>query len=103
VPVGDTDCDGFIDPREGYIGTDATDRCADTVTADDEADDKWIPDFNDDRSVNVLDFARWKVFFPDASPLVSAAAKRSDLNADDSVNALDFAVWKAYFTSTCTP
>jgi nitrous oxidase accessory protein NosD len=105
VPAGDGDCDGFTDVREAWIGTSPTDRCADTGPpgTDDEVDDKWPPDYNDDQAVNALDFVRWKMDFPDAMPLNSPAAQRSDLNADNAVNVLDFVVWKAYFPSTCSP
>jgi hypothetical protein len=122
VCPSNADCDGDSNAPPGYVtclgncpgghnrdgvelwaGTSITDRCADSDTADNEVDDKWPPDYNDDRSVSVLDFPRWKVYYPDPSPLAGEAAKRSDLNADDAVNALDFPVWKAYFPSTCVP
>jgi hypothetical protein len=82
---------------EIWVGTSPFDACPDTATAQDEVDDKVVPDFNNDRRVNVLDFALWRVYFPDATPLNTPAARRSDLNADGSVNALDFGVWKGYF------
>jgi hypothetical protein len=36
VPAGDIDCDGFTATRESFIGTDASDQCADTTIANDE-------------------------------------------------------------------
>jgi Tol biopolymer transport system component len=89
------------DAIELYLGTSITDRCADTPAPIDEVDDKWPPDYDDNQTVNVLDFTRWKTYFPDPMPLNSNAAKRSDLNASDSVDVLDFTIWKAYFPSTC--
>jgi CSLREA domain-containing protein len=116
LPPAYTDCKGPCpggfnrDYVEAWVGTSLTNRCADTGgispppgSIDDEADDKWPPDFNDDRNVNALDFPRWRAYFPDPSPLNSPAAQRSDLNADNNISMLDFAAWKPYFTSTCTP
>jgi len=37
------------------IGTHPQDPCADTPDPDDEADDKWPPDFDDNMVINVLD------------------------------------------------
>lgn len=47
----DTDCDGWKDDEEDYIGTDALDDCTDQPG---DAD-AWPPDINMDTSVNVLD------------------------------------------------
>jgi hypothetical protein len=108
-PPGYAECKGPCpggynrDSVELYLAISPTDRCADTNMASDEDDDKWPPDYNDDRSVNVLDFTRWKAYFPDAAPLNSVAARRSDLNGSGSVDSLDFAVWKTYFTTACSP
>ena len=55
VPAGDPDCDGFASANEGVIGTDPSDACANTAGANDEADDRWPADFDDSRTVNVLD------------------------------------------------
>ena len=48
-------------PRQappGVIVTDADDACADTPDPNDEADDKWPPDFDDNQVINILDLNR---------------------------------------------
>ncbi len=82
----DDDNDGFGDTDELFIGTDHLDPCADTMTAEDEADDKWPPDFNDDQVVNLADvFQVLPPIFGSSSddPLYSA---RSDLVPDGVIN-----------------
>ncbi|MCH7617025.1 MAG: S8 family serine peptidase [Chloroflexi bacterium] len=44
VPIDDPDCDSFTTAIENFVGTDPTDACANTVTANDEADDRWPAD-----------------------------------------------------------
>jgi hypothetical protein len=88
------------DAVELSIGTNPLDCCADTTAANDEADDKWPPDFDDSRAVNVVDFTMWRASY--ASP-PKALNQRADLNADGSVNILDFGAWKPYFGSSCVP
>jgi Zn-dependent metalloprotease len=102
ICLGPNNGGSFSDRVELSVGTNPNDRCADTTVANDEADDKWPPDFNDDRSNNTLDFALWKNSF--ASP-PKPLNPRADLNADTSVNTLDFAVWKPYFyqAAVCQP
>jgi uncharacterized repeat protein (TIGR01451 family) len=108
IPPGYTSCKGtcpggfWRDGVELRVGTSPVDRCANTATLNDEADDKWPPDFNDDQKNNVLDFALWKSDFPSLSKPYN---RRADLNADGVVNVLDFAIWKAYFFAgaACVP
>ena len=81
----------FRDEVELFIGTDPLDACADTSTADDEADDKSPPDLNDDQAVNVLDRARM------VSQLLSLTYdQRFDLNADAALNVQDRAIEVLY-------
>jgi CSLREA domain-containing protein len=96
----DDDNDGFSDGVEVATGTNPIDRCADTTTTNDEADDKWPPDFDDNRAVNVVDFSFWNAEYPSPPKPLNA---RADLNASGSVNVLDFGVWKTYFGTTCLP
>ena len=88
------------DGIEVYVGTSPTDRCADTSALNDEADDKWPPDYDDNRQVNAIDFSRWKQGYPSPPKPVDP---RSDLTGDGAVNVLDFGAWKAYFNRTCSP
>jgi hypothetical protein len=106
LPPGYTECKGpcpggyWRDVVEMSVGTNPLDRCADTPTANDEADDKWPPDFDDNRSVNVVDFTLWKVDYPSPPKPLNA---RADLNASGSVNVLDFGAWRPYFGTACAP
>ena len=55
TPPGDADCDGYSTADEGVIGTDPLDPCANTPSANDEADDCWPSDFDDNQVINILD------------------------------------------------
>jgi hypothetical protein len=88
------------DTIEPLIGTDSLDRCADTATANDEAEDKWPPDFDDNRDVNVVDFTLWKAYYSSPPKPFNA---RADLDGSGAVNVLDFGAWKPYFGATCLP
>ena len=75
--------------------------CADTPTADDEADDMWGPDLDGSQSVQVIDRARM------VSQLMSGVYhQRFDLNADGALNVQDRAIEVLYVlefqkTGTC--
>jgi len=106
LPAAYTTCKGPCpggfnrDTIELAVGTNPLDRCADTTAPNDEADDKWPPDFDDNRSVNVIDFTLWKAGYPSPpKPLTP----RADLDGSGAVNVLDFTAWKAYFGATCSP
>jgi hypothetical protein len=106
VPPGYTTCKGpcpggyWRDIVELAVGTSPLDRCADTTASGDESDDKWPPDFDDNRSVNVVDFTLWRADY--ASP-PKPLNPRADLDASGTVNVLDFGAWKPYFNTTCSP
>jgi hypothetical protein len=55
LPIGDDDCDGFATTDEIAIGADPAAPCADAPGADDETDDRWPPDFDDNRVINTTD------------------------------------------------
>jgi len=46
--IDDTDCDGWTDDEEGYVGTDSWDPCP-----DDPSDDAWPLDINKSRDISV--------------------------------------------------
>jgi hypothetical protein len=102
VPPGDGDCDGFSTTDEGVIGTDPADACANTPDPNDEADDRWPPDWDDTQTVNLLDVVPFKPHFnatyPD--PLYEV---RYDLNTDNAINLLDMVPFKPFFNVSCTP
>jgi hypothetical protein len=92
---------GFCrDEIELYVGTTPLDPCANTATANDEADDKWPPDFNDDQKVDILDIPLFRPHYH-ATSLEPGYDVRFDLNADGSINVLDIPILKAYFNTRC--
>lgn len=101
--VPDTDADTFFDSAEFYIGIDPLVSCPDTPDANDEADDKWPPDFNDDQTINILDVVQ-------LTPPVFGSQKgdeyferRKDLNPDGTINILDIVlVTPPVFGSSCS-
>ncbi len=81
----------FRDEIELFVGTDPLNPCADDTIDDNEADDKWPPDFSDDQAVNIQDRARI------VSQLLSGIYdQRFDLNADGVVNIQDRAIEVLY-------
>jgi hypothetical protein len=106
--VGDyTECQGpcpggyFDDNKELWVRTNPLDPCADTTTANDEDDDKWPPDFNDNRTVNSLDILAGfynKLNYCEGQP---GYYQRSDLDADTCVDNDDVNVAAAFIGSTC--
>ena len=75
------------DEIELFVGTDPLEPCADDDTPDNEADDKWPPDFSDDQAVNIQDRARI------VSQILSGLYnQRFDLNADGVLNIGDRAI-----------
>jgi hypothetical protein len=115
VPAGDTDCDGFpntttVAPRgrENFIGTDATDPCADDTILNNERGptfgeplSPWPPDVNDNRSANLSDVVAFGPVF-NTSPPNPAYNARFDLNASNSVNLSDVVGMGAFFNKSCT-
>ena len=96
----DTDDDGFSDTIELFVDTDHLDPCANTATANDEADDKWSPDWNDSQSVDLADVLQFKPRFGSSSS-DAACSPRFDLNADAGIDLLDLLPLKLYFGDTC--
>ena len=81
----------FRDDIELFVGTDPLNPCADDTTRDNEADDKWPPDFNDDQAINILDRARIV-----AQILSGVYDQRLDLNANGALNIQDRAIELLY-------
>ncbi len=79
------------DEIEEFVGTDPLNPCADDDTADNEADDKWPPDFNDDQAVNIQDRGRM------VSQILSGVyEQRFDLNANGMLEIGDRAIGLLY-------
>lgn len=91
VPPGDGDCDFWTDADESTIGTDPSVACDDGLGLPD-----WPPDFNDDKTVNILDVLQFK-------PVFGAPSARHDLDASGgNVNILDVLQLKPVFNQSCT-
>jgi hypothetical protein len=85
-------------------GTDPNDACADTSTTNDEADDKWPPDFNDDQFVLIGDVLAMKPVFLSFAP-GPPYDPRFDLVDPDPVNGAillgDVLKMKDFFLQSC--
>jgi hypothetical protein len=88
----DDDGDGWSDAAEGVIHTDPLSACP--LNPDHDA---WPPDINNNRTVNILDVARFR------EPLSGPYNSRYDLNADGKVNILDVGKYRLVIGASCTP
>ena len=96
----DVDCDGWLDSREQYLGTDELQACAGTTSLSDETPDSWPPDLNDSRTVNLLDV----IFYIPVLNLDSedpGFSARLDLNQDTRINTLDVLQFIPVLNKTC--
>lgn len=96
---GDSDCDGWTDAREGYLGTDPFSAC-NVAAVGPKQKSAWPPDLNDDNLVTVFDAS----FF--SSSLNSRAgdssfSSRLDLNGDGRINTLDVAFIGKQLNAAC--
>ena len=86
IPPGDDDCDGWTTADEGVLGTDPNDPCANTATANDEADDRWPPDFDDNQIVNIIDVLAFDL----------------SVGGAITINIIDVLAMKPVFDESCT-
>lgn len=89
VPFGDPDCDGVRDSEEAFVGTDPNDNCPETVTANDEIDDRWPADLNDDKTVDILDIVQLMPPVFHSAPPNPNYSTRKDFNGDFSIDILE--------------
>ncbi len=116
-PSGDAlDCDGFpattlVAGRgsELSMGTDPTDRCADTAVPNDERGpafgepvSPWPADLNDNRSTNLSDVS---LMGPAYNKFAGQPGydSRKDFNANNSVTLADISLMSVFYNKTCTP
>ncbi len=92
----------FRDGVELFVGTSATDRCADTTVAGDEADDKWPLDFNDDRLAGLNDVLKFIPVFNTSAP-GPPYDPRFDLNASGGISLHDVLLFIPFFNQSCVP
>ncbi len=102
VPAGDTDCDGWTDSIEAQIGTDGSDRCADTAAPNDEPlPNVWPVDFNDDQIVTGSDILKFGAVFGSSAPGPPYDV-RYDFNVDGWITGADILKFGRYFGESCT-
>jgi hypothetical protein len=108
VPPDYTACQGscpggyFDDNKEIWVGTNPLDPCANTTTVNDEEDDKWPPDFDDNRTVNILDVVKGFTGRMDVCQGNPLYLQRSDLNADTCITMDDVNIMQPYIGKTCS-
>ena len=101
VPSGDPDCDGTTSADETVIGTDPNLSCAFTGAPNDEADDRWPPDFDDNQVINTTDL--FQVLPPTFGTSVRPTSPRRDLDPNGVINTTDvFRVLPPFLGSSCT-
>lgn len=100
VPTGDTDCDGFADTTEQFIGTDPNQMCNATAGWFDEPVQFWPPDLNDDELAGLTDVTMFRVPFNhhDTDPEYSV---RYDWNGDGLIGLADVTRYTGFFNKRC--
>ncbi len=94
----------FHDLVEVFLGTNLTQPCAATPTADDEDGlDGWPVDADDNQIVNLLDILPIKQHFNTTSPDPNYSPRFDLQDQNGSVNILDILPFKAYFLTSCAP
>jgi serine-type D-Ala-D-Ala carboxypeptidase/endopeptidase len=112
TPLGDNDCDGFLNlagavnsAPETYIGTDPVTSCAATATQNDEPGlDAWPVDFNDNRIVNGQDVAKFQPAYNKTvagGPYGGLPGARFDFSGNGIINGQDIAKFAAFYNKGC--
>ena len=101
--LNDSDCDGFTDLNEAFIGTDPVRWCAVTSQPNNELQpDAWPLDFNDDQKANTIDIG----FFV---PVLNSMAPgppyhvRFDFTMDGKINTIDVGKFVPALNKKCLP
>ena len=98
--TGDSDCDGFTDAREIYLGTDPFSACSQTFTANDETVDALPYDLTDDRRITIADLVTFSPVFGERIS-ENPAVKRWDLNQNGLIELRDLLIYSPVFGNTC--
>jgi len=102
TPLGDADCDSFLDAIEAFVGTDSTDSCANTASANDEVDDRWPADTDDNQFINTFDVVPFIPALNSVAPGPPYVA-RLDLNANSAINVFDVVPFIQLLNEACLP
>ncbi|HEY5625550.1 MAG TPA: dockerin type I domain-containing protein, partial [Dehalococcoidia bacterium] len=97
-PRTDSDCDGWTNTDEAFLGTDMYRGCSATAASRDESPQPWPPDLNDDQVVNVWDVLAFKIYF-----IGAAYDQRSDLTMDGQISITDVMSLRSVYAQTCAP
>jgi hypothetical protein len=95
VPNGDSDCDGFTNTSEQFVGTNPNSMCPANGS-----DDVWPADFNRDKHINVLDVSSFSSRFNHTSA-DGLYGVRFDFNGDSTINVLDVSQMSQFFNKSC--
>jgi subtilisin family serine protease len=98
----DSDCDGWSDAEEIYLGTNPHSHCAATTTPNDEHPNAWPPDFNSDRRVTMADVLSFNQVLgkSDRDP---GWNPRWDLNLDGKIALSDVLRLNLDYGTECVP
>jgi hypothetical protein len=115
LPANDTDCDGFTNARESYLGTEPTLHCAVSTTPNDEKTlfgfpgepplpDRWPLDMNDTRQINTVDVGSYVGKLGLDNTEVGWTA-RLDLSQSPNgiINTVDVGFWVGRLGNVCSP
>ena len=99
--IHDTDCDGWTDDQETFMGTDPEDECADTSDPLDETgvgESPWPPDFNDTGRLDIGDLILLRTWW------FGTYTPRDDLNASGDTDVGDLVLMrkKWFADNSCT-
>jgi uncharacterized protein YkwD len=93
VPPDDSDCDGFTNSMELFIGTDPNRSCGPGA---------WPPDINGDGVISLSDVLLYATFFNSTNG-AQAYSARYDLNADGRISLADVLAMAPFFNKSCVP
>jgi hypothetical protein len=109
VPPGDSDCDGYADDRETFMGTDPLLQCAaDTVINNEPGADRWPMDMNDDGKTTTLDIGVLVFTLNESNPnhpgpnTNPAFNPRHDFNGNGAINTLDAGRFVFVLNESCS-
>ncbi len=95
IPPNDSDCDGFSDSRETYLGTNPNIMCPPTTS-----DDVWPPDISKNKLVNGQDYISFNSHFF-SRPGDGNWDQRFDLSQNSLINGQDWLMLNPFFSKRC--